>query len=357
MKTKKLLLTAAISTLLLTGCGIKNKDAIIVVNNEPITQAQFDEAFNTLTNNKLDLNDKENPLYLIMKDRVVNELVVKKLLEQEVEKRKITVTKEEEEEVLINLINRYGSKVKLQKILKQSGISNEKFKKDLNSQLKMRKLISMLGKVEVSDKDVENFYKENPDKYKTPEKVRASHILISANPKEIEKYISSIEKNKNLSKEELQKEIQKEINIQKAKAQNLLAEVKKDPKNFERYAREKSEDIASGQKGGDLGFFAYQDMVEPFSKVAFTLKPNKVSDLVQTNYGFHIIMVKDRKKAGNISFEKVKDDIKQYLLIDKQVKLLEQLITNLKNNAKIEFVNEEYKPQKIQEILKDEIKK
>ena len=355
MNTKKFLATAVISAVLLAGCGAKHKDAIIVVNNEPITQAQFDEAFNTLTNNKL--NDKESPIYLIMKDRVVNELVVRKLIEQEIEKRKITVTPEEEETAFKNIVDRYGSKEQLQDALRKNGISNEKFKKDLNSELKMKKLIEMLGKVEVTDGDVKKFYKENPDKFKTPEKVRASHILIAANPKEIKDYLLTDKDNKTLGNDELDKKVQEEIASQRAKAQKILAEVKKNPKGFEQYAKTYSEDVASGQRGGDLGFFAYEDMVEPFSKAAFSLKPNKVSDLVQSDYGFHIIMVKDRAKAGTITFEKAKDEIKQYMYIEKQVKLLEELITTLKNNAKIEFINNEYKPEKIEkEILKEENK-
>lgn len=355
MKTKKLLITAMLSALLLTGCGFKNKDVIITVNNEPITQAQFDDAFKALTNDKL--KDKESSMYLIIKDRVVNDLVVRKLLEQEIEKRKITVTPEEEEKAFQDLVERYGSKERLQEALKKGGISNEKFKKDLSAELKIRKLINMLGKVEVSDSDVKKFYKENPDKFKTPERVRASHILISANPKEIEAFLLTDKDNKNLSKEELDKKVQEEIASQKAKAQEILAEVKKNPKGFEQYAKKYSEDVASGQKGGDLGFFAYEDMVEPFSKTAFSLKPNKVSDLVQSDYGFHIIMVKDRAKAGKITFDKAKEDIKQYLYVEKQVKLLESLITTLKNNAKIEFVNPEYKPEKIEKDIKEEIKK
>lgn len=343
MNTKKLISIMVISAFLLTGCGLKNNDTIIKVNKDKITQADFDDAFASVTNNKT--ADPQSPLYMAIKDRIVNELVVKKLLEQEIKRRNITLTFDEEQDALKKIIDRYGSKEALQTALKQSGISNDRFKKDLQSELKMRKLISMLGIVNVTDFEVENFYKQNPDKFVTPEKVRASHILISANPEEIEAYIKSDKEFANLSKEEIAQKVQDEMKAQKEKAERLLAEVKKNPKDFEKYAKENSEDIASGQKGGDLGFFAYNDMVEPFSKAAFSLKPNKVSDLVQTDYGYHIIIVKDRAKAGKISFDKSKDEIRQYLMTEKQVKLLENLIVSLKNNAKIEFVKSEYKPK------------
>ena len=343
MNTKKLITTLGISALLLTGCGFHDKDTIIVVNNDKITKSEFEEAFNTIAQDKI--TDPKDPLYMMLKDNIVNELVVKKLLEQEIEKRQITVSEEEEEAALKNLIDRYGSKETFQTELRRNGISNDKFKKDLINELKMRKLIELLGTVNVTDLEVKNFYKQHPDKFKTPDRVRASHILISANPKEIEAYLLSDKENQSLSKEELEQKVQAEMAAQKAKAEQILAEVKKNPKNFEKIAREKSEDVASGQQGGDLGFFAYKDMVEPFSKAAFSLKPNKVSDIVQSDYGYHIIMVKDRAKAGTISFEKAKDNIKLYLMTEKQVKLLENLIVSLKNNAKIEFVDEDFKPK------------
>ncbi|MBQ9688424.1 peptidylprolyl isomerase [bacterium] len=351
MNTKKLLTIIALSSVLLTGCGTKDKDAIILVNGEKITKEDFDNSFKTLTNSPI--QESNSPVYLILKDRVVNELVVRKLLEQEIEKRKIKVTEEEEQEAILKLVNRYGSKEKLHAALRQSGVSNDKFKKDLRDELKMRKLISMLGSYDVTEGDVKKFYKENPDKFKYPEKVRASHILISANPKDISAYFMSDKNNANITKAELDKKIEKEIKSQKAKAEKILAEVKANPKGFEKYAKEYSEDVASGQKGGDLGFFAYEDMVEPFSKAAFSLKPNKVSNLVQSDYGYHIIMVTDRAKAGTISFDEAKDDIKQYMLADNKVKLLEALISNLKNNAKIEFIDDKYKPQKPQKTIEE----
>lgn len=342
MNTKKLLTTLILSTILLTGCGFKNKNVIITVNNQKITEEDFNTALNTLTNNNIPA--PKSYLYLTLKDRVVNELVVRKLLEQEIEKRKIVITDDEQEEALTKIINRYGSKENLQTALRRNGISNDKFKQDLVNELKIRKLINMLGSVSVTESEIKDFYKKNPDKFEYPEKVRASHILISANEKEIKDYLLADDANKKLTADELDKKIQEEMNSQKAKAEKILQEVKKNPKDFEKIARENSEDVTSGQKGGDLGFFAYNDMVEPFSKAAFSLKPNKVSDLVQTVYGYHIIIVKDRAKAGKLSYEKSKDEIEKYLSTEKQVKLLENLITQLKNNAKIVFVNEEFKP-------------
>ena len=121
--------------------------------------------------------------------------------------------------------------------------------------------------------------------------------------------------------------------------------------NFEKVAREQSEDTMSAKKGGDLGFFAKSDMIEPFASQAFKQQPNAIGPVIQTQYGYHIIKVTDRMVAGTEPFVKVKDQIKLYLQTQKQMKILQTLITQLKTDAKIEYVDESFDPQKIQEKL------
>lgn len=362
MNGKKLLATVAISALLLTGCSFNHK-AIVKVNGQDITQAQYDEAFNKAVGNSMfsqmgiDVkNDKNSFLYFMIKDRVVNELVVKSLLEQEMVKRNIKVTKEDIDKELQIVITKVGSKEKFNEILKQNKISTAQFKKDLNEVVKMKKLVKTITVVKVSDADAKKFYKDNVSKFKFPEKVRASHILISANPEEIKQKIESDPANKKLSKSEIQAKVDKELAIKHEKAEKILAEVKKDPASFEKIARENSDDTKSAKQGGDLGFFSKQEMVEPFAKAAFALKPNTVSEIVQTPYGYHIIMVKDREVAGQAPFEKVKFEIILYLENQKELKVLDSLTESLKKQAKIEYLDPQYDPNVIKEELKKQAK-
>ena len=119
-------------------------------------------------------------------------------------------------------------------------------------------------------------------------------------------------------------------------------------------AKENSDDTASAVKGGDLGFFTAKEMVPEFSKAAFAMKPNTVSDKpVQTQFGYHIIMVTDRAAAGQTPYEKVKNDIKGYLENQKQIEMIDNLTESLKKNAKIEYVNQEFDPS----YVKKEVKK
>lgn len=363
MVGKKLFATVAVAAMLLTGCTFGPKNTIVKVNGQDITKAQFDEVFNEEVGNSMfsqmgiDVKkDKNSFLYLMMKDRVVNELIVKTLINQEMDKRKIKVTKADTDKELKNIIDKIGSKEKFDEILKQNGISSSKFKKDLKEEVKMKKLVSMISSIKVSDSDAKRFYRQNISKFKYPNKVRASHILISANPEEIKEKITADPANKGLSKEELQAKIDKELATRLEKAKKILAEVKKDPADFAKIARENSDDTTSAKKGGDLGFFSKQEMVEPFTKAAFKQKPNTISDIVQTPYGYHIIMVTDRMQAGKEPFEKVHGEIVAYLTNQAQVKVLEKLIDSLKKQAKIEYVNPEYNPANIQEELKKQAK-
>ena len=88
-------------------------------------------------------------------------------------------------------------------------------------------------------------------------------------------------------------------------------------------------------------------MVPEFSKAAFAMKPNTVSEnLVQSPYGYHIIKVTDRMEAGTTPYVKVKDEIKFYLETQKQIEVLKKLTEGLMKNAKVEYLNDKYDPKK-----------
>ena len=362
MRGKKLLATLALSAVLFTGCGLKSGEAIIKVNDTKITQGQFDEMFDKQTNNGMikalgiDVkNDKSNFLYLLIKERVVNELIIKALLDQEIERRGIKVTNEDVEEAIKDIIDKLGSKEQLDNILKSNGISANQFKKDLKEEVKMKKLAKELGSSSVSDTEAKTFYNKNIDKFKHPERVRASHILISVNPEEITQGVLS--NNKSANESEVKAKVEAEIKAKEAKANQILADAKKDPSQFSKLAKENSEDTATAVKGGDLGFFTEKEMVPEFSKAAFSTKPSQVHDkVVRSQYGYHIILVTDRATAGTDPYEKVQNDIKGYLENQKQLELIDKLTESLKKSAKIEYLNPEFNPENVQKGVQESIK-
>ncbi len=141
--------------------------------------------------------------------------------------------------------------------------------------------------ITVSDEDLRKYYTENLVRYTTPEERRASHILIKA-----EKDAPAADRAK-----------------AKAKAETLLAEVKKNPASFADVARKNSEDPGSAEKGGDLDFFARGSMVKPFEDAAFSLKQGEMSGVVESDFGYHIIQVTGARGGDKKSFEAVHAEI------------------------------------------------
>ena len=359
MKGKKLLATLALAAVLFTGCGIK-QNAIIKVNDKAITQAEFDKqmdkaiALSPLAQMGDMKSNKDGFLYLMTSQQVINQMILTELMDQEAAERGVKVTNKDVDEALKQIIDQMGGKDRLLETLKANGVSVSDFKKDLKLQVKMKKLADSTGKTEVSDKDVEKFYKENPDKFKYPEQVRASHILIGANPYQIQMELTNDGKKK-IETEDLKKQVEEKIAEKEALAQKLDKELKADSSKFAAYAKKYSDDEASAKQGGDLGFFAKEQMVPEFANVAFSAKPNTVSDVVKTQFGYHIILVQDRKAAGTTSFEKAKSNIKEFMTRDKQIKALDELATAAKKKAKIEFMEDRYNPEEIQKKLTNQV--
>lgn len=353
---KRVLLTLLASALIFSGCGFK-KDVIIKVNNQAITKAQFDKAYQKASKNSqlaqmgIDIPEDENNLmYLMVKDRVINELIVKELVRQEMEKRNITVSNDETKKECQKMIDKIGSKEKFNDILNQNGISNSQFEEDLAQEIKMKKLVNIIHPVNVTDAQAKAFYDKNVSKFKYPDKVRASHILIAANPVEMKEHLKS--KNTSMTEEEINIKVQEEMLQRYQKAVSIEKQIKNTPEKFEAIARDESDDTVTAKNGGDIGFFAQKDMVKPFADVAFKQKPNTISEVVQTPYGFHIIKVTDRKAAGQEPFLKVKEQLKQYIAAQEQVKALEQYLNGLKARAVVQYVNDSYDPVKIEAKMK-----
>jgi parvulin-like peptidyl-prolyl isomerase len=171
----------------------------------------------------------------------------------------------------------------------------------------------------VTDADVEQYYKEHPEEF---EEVRARHILISTSP-EPEAPPSGTDKDKK-DADKKPKTLTKDD--AKKKAQAILDRVKKG-EDFAKLAEENSADPSSKVKGGDLGYFTKGAMVAEFDKVAFSLKPGEVSDLVETQFGYHIIKVEDhRTKAltDDATKKQVTDKVKQTKLEAKIKEIADQ---------------------------------
>ncbi len=362
MNKFKVVAFALLAMFVFTGCSVKNNSDVIKINDTVITKSEYEKAYDSVVSGKMfeqmgiDLKkDPDNIFALMMKEQVVSSLIVKTLLNEEMDKRKITVSKEEIADGEKEIISRFGTKEQFEQILKSNGVSYKKFKKDLEDEIRMKKFVDSVAMVSIGESVAKKYYDDNIDKFKYPKRVRASHILISANENQIAEKIK--EENKDITEEELKTKVQDEMNAKKEKAQKLQAQLKNLPKNFAKLAKENSEDIVSAARGGDLGFFAKEEMVPTFANVAFSIAPNTISDVVKTDFGYHIIMVTDRNEAGTLTFEQSKKDIINYLEGRDKVEILKSKIESLKNEAKIEYLDSSFNPEEIQKKIKAEAEK
>ncbi len=145
--------------------------------------------------------------------------------------------------------------------------------------------------IELNEADVKSYYEQNKDRLGTKEERRASHILITAPAT-----APAADREK-----------------AKARAEQLLAEVKKSPNTFADVARKNSQDTGSAEKGGDLDFVTRGAMVKPFEDALFALKKNDISDVVETQFGYHIIKLIDIKPSSVQPFEQARAGIQNDL--------------------------------------------
>lgn len=362
MNKLKIALFAFLAMFIFTGCSLKkNNNDIIKINDTVITKAEYQKAYDSVTSNNMfsqmgiDLKkDTDNVFALMMREKVISELMVKALLNEEMDKRNIKVTKEELENAEKEIVGKFGSKEQFNQLIKLNGVSYDKFKKDLEEEIKMKKFVDSIAMVSIGESEAKKYYDENLDKFEYPQRVRASHILISANPEQIASKLK--EEQKDITDGELAQKVSEKMAELKDKAEKLQQQVKKAPSTFSKVAKENSQDTGSALRGGDLGFFSKDEMVEAFADKAFELAPNTISEVVQTPYGYHIIMVTDRAEAGTLSFEQSKKDIINYLESQDKVDILKNKIESLRKEAKIEYFDENYNPENIQKKIKEAAK-
>ncbi len=358
MNKMKLAVFTFIVMIICSGCSLKKGgEDIIKIDGTPITKVEFDKAYNEAISNNMfaqmgiDIKkDPNNTFALMIKEKVVAELIVKTILENEMEKNKITVSKDDIQNAEKEVINKFGTKEQFLQILKLNGVDYDKFKKDLEDEIKLKKYVDSIAMVSVGESEAKKYYNENIDKFKYPQRVRASHILISSNKEQIKAQIKKA--TPDISEKELNNKVQQIMNNNRKKAESILARVKKSPDNFAKIAKETSQDTGSAIKGGDLGYFGKDEMVEEFANKAFDMAPNTISGIVQTQFGYHIIKVTDRTEAGTYSFEQSKKDIINLLESQDKVEILKNKIETLRKSAKIEFLSDDYNPEILQKKIK-----
>ncbi len=279
--------------------------------------------------NEKEIFDKENNLDKLNSNSLVSnkcyggikmeKTVIAKIGEREITIEDIKRTKEympKEHLQMLDTLN--GKKEFINKMVIQEMIylhaleekwdQEEAFLEDMKNikveRLKGYGINKILGDVQVGQKDIEAFYESNKDSFKTGETVRARHILVD----------------------------------NKEKAEELLLKLK-NGKDFAETASENSS-CPSKANGGDLGTFEKGRMVPEFDEAVFALDIGEISDVIQTQFGYHVIKLEEKNEPRDLSFDEMKEKIKEHLLAQEKSAVFSKITEQLREKYAIQ-VNED----------------
>ena len=323
MKKIIALATTVIMSLSMVACsGVNEEDTVMNVNGTDITVGEFEKVM-AINKNYMESmgfdktiweqESEEGKTYLDgLKEMTEEQLINIQVVYDQAKKDNILPTAEEVDKSFQEQKQSITDNKEYEAQLKELGIDEEFLKKQEEQNLAWQNYQENFEKnISITDEEISSYYEENKkDYYK--DQVRASHILVS----------TVDENNEALPEEEVKKA--------KEKAEGLLKKVNAG-EEFSALAKENSDDLYSAEKGGDLDFFNKGDMVAPFEEAAFSMEVGEVSEIVESQFGYHIIKVTD-KVQEQMTLEDVKDQIKQLILDTKY----QDSIAKLVEAAKVE---------------------
>ncbi|MDA3810587.1 MAG: peptidylprolyl isomerase [Spirochaetaceae bacterium] len=317
MNRKTIILIAAITLVVVAG-GItsflllRDRGIAAVVNGVKITNEKVEEEVTKAIAQYETQGTPIQPEQLVeMRASVIDNMVIREVLLQESET--IDLSKEEIETQISTFKTKFETEEQFIEALKVQGFDLESFTKVISDDLKIQKLMEENEPEEavVSDEEITQFYNDNPAYFIQPERINASHILVSLQDKTTDE--------------------EKESALLKIKRiENEL----KNGADFAELAISESEG-PSGPDGGNLGEFSKGQMVPEFEEAAFALSENTISGIVETQFGYHIIKLNERIPETSVPFGEVKQSIYDYLIKEKSQNSVSDFIDSLKSAAKI----------------------
>jgi peptidyl-prolyl cis-trans isomerase C len=297
----------------------KKEDAVVAqVNGKPVSSKDFNSAMKAAKQQFASVGWQENDPEQMkqLQNIALDRLIDFELLYQASQKEKVAVDDKAVTDKLDSFKKQFPTPDEFQKFI----TSNEMTEDEMKSQLRRKMAIEGLQKklldqftagTKVTDDEMHQFYDANKDSIKQPEKVRASHILVAVDP-------NADEAAKKAAMEKI-KGVQKKL---------------KDGGDFAKLAQESS-DCPSKANGGDLDFFVRDQMVKPFADVAFSMPVGQISDVVTTQFGYHLIKVTEKQPEQMLNFDEVKEKISTYLTQQKIDSQFEGYIKELRDKAEI----------------------
>jgi foldase protein PrsA len=245
----------------------------------------------------------ETQLYDEMKKTVgtntLNTLIDNTVVEKELEKENITIEKEAIDREKENILKTFPDKEAFKKALKENGLTEESFEKDIVKYLKIDKVLK--SRVKISEEEIKKSYEEEKSYSVIVEQINANHILVET----------------------------KEV------ADEVLAKLKSGQK-FSDLAKEYSKDETNANEGGSLGSFGKGTMEKAFEDAAFAMtKEGEISAPIKTSFGFHIIELVSKTPGKTLTFEEAKTTIENDLMTKQVEEEYGKWITEIKKDYKI----------------------
>lgn len=287
-------------------------DVLARVNGEPVRKLEFDRV---LRNMELG----GGPIPAERRDEVLrgvlDQLITYTVMTHEAKAKNVTVS-DAEVDSRIKQMRGTGSEADFKNALEVRNMSVDQLRSDARVQLTIEKMMEahVADTAAATDAEARQFYESNPDKFKRGDTVRASHILLRVDGS---------------APEAARKQARTRI--------EAILKQARSGDDFAALARKHSQD-GSAQAGGDLGYFEREAMVPAFSQAAFSLKPGEISDVVTTEFGYHIVKLTDRKAASTVPYDQVSRQILDFLSGQKKQERAAQFIDEAKKRARIEVL-------------------
>ena len=283
--------------------SVSDNEVLLIINDEGVTSKKFKKMFDRQKKifRVQDTGHLKPEELIWIKNRALDEIVKNTLLTQEIKNNNINIEEHILSRVLKEAREGYPEEA-FAKTLKLEDISMDNWEDSIKTNLLINKLIQLEvnSKVSVGDKELRAYFNENIKNFHKKDQVRALHIMVE-------------------SEDEI-RQIQKDLQSKQKTFPALAKEFSLGPE---------------GILGGDLGYFEAGQMPEEFDDV-FKLKIGKVSSIIKTPYGFHLLKVVDKIKERKMDFDESKAIIKQLLLQNLQDKAFQDWFFKLKKNSRIE---------------------
>jgi len=248
--------------------------------------------------------------------RVMDQIISAELLYQSGRKLDLKDLDKQVDAKIAQAKGRFASEADFTKAIRDLDMSEKDLREYTRRDLIITNFVTVtiVPKITVSEEEAKKFYDQNVDKFHQDEQVRASHILCGIDTK--------------ASAEEKKKAREKAERLRKELANGA---------DFATLAKENST-CPSSTQGGDLGFFGKGQMVPPFEQAVFALKPGEISDVVETQFGYHIIKQTGRTKAETVPFSAARSKIEDYLKKQKINAAVGDFVAEARKTAKIEIL-------------------